>query len=123
MINGSLLDAGTSIYRKPPSSEVNAAWEYIAHQLPHATSREDVVRLRKDPSKTVRWQEEWGFGPETYIAELDIVHTVHCLNAVLRRRDVHWRHYFGDRYLWQVSRTTSNTYGSLHSYRFAKLDV
>ncbi|KAG6039347.1 hypothetical protein E4U41_002847 [Claviceps citrina] len=95
-INGSLLDHGHSIYRQAPSAEVDAAWEAISHQLPHAISRDDVVRLGKNPARTARWPAEWGFGPDAYIAELDIVHTVHCLNAV--RRDVHWRHYFGRRY-------------------------
>ncbi|KAG5979808.1 hypothetical protein E4U55_004745 [Claviceps digitariae] len=95
-INGSLLDRGESIYRQPPSAEVDAAWESITNQLPHAIRREDVLRLGKDPDRTAKWPPEWGFGNDAYIAELDIVHTVHCLNAV--RRDVHWRHYFGDRY-------------------------
>ncbi|KAG5926712.1 hypothetical protein E4U42_003013 [Claviceps africana] len=95
-INGSLMDRGDSIYRQPPSAAVDAAWESIAEQLPHAISREDVIRLGKDPDRTAKWPPEWGFGPDAYIAELDIVHTVHCLNAI--RRDVHWRHYFGRRY-------------------------
>ncbi|KAG6043872.1 hypothetical protein E4U39_004042 [Claviceps sp. Clav50 group G5] len=95
-INGSLLDRGESIYRQAPSAEVDAAWDLITNQLPHAISSEDVLRLGKDPKKTAKWPSEWGFGSDAYIAELDIVHTVHCLNAV--RRDIHWRHYFGDRY-------------------------
>jgi len=55
-----------------------------------------VVRLGKDPSKAARFPDDWGFGPEAYMAELDVMHTIHCLNAV--RRDVHWRHYFGEKY-------------------------
>ncbi|KAG6063532.1 hypothetical protein E4U32_001173 [Claviceps aff. humidiphila group G2b] len=77
-------------------AEVEAAWDFITDQLPHAISSQDVLRLGKDPNKTAKWPSEWGFGSDAYIAELDIVHTVHCLNAV--HRDVHWRHYFGDRY-------------------------
>ncbi|KAG6284533.1 hypothetical protein E4U45_000916, partial [Claviceps purpurea] len=95
-INGSLLDRGESIYRQAPSAEVDAAWDLITHQLPHAISSQDVLRLGKDPKRTAKWPSEWVFGSDAYIAELDIVHTVHCLNAV--RRDVHWQHYFGDRY-------------------------
>ncbi|KAG6025390.1 hypothetical protein E4U40_002690 [Claviceps sp. LM458 group G5] len=87
---------GESIYRQAPSAEVDSAWDLITNQLPHAISSEDVLRLGKDPKKTAKWPSEWGFGSDAYIAELDIVHTVHCLNAV--RRDIHWRHYFGDRY-------------------------
>lgn len=95
-INGSLLNSGDSIFQQPPSPEVDAAWEAITHQYPHVITTEDVIRLGKDPTRTARWPEDWGFGPDAHIAELDIIHTVHCLNAV--RRDVHWRHYFGDRY-------------------------
>lgn len=96
IINGSLLNRDSSIYRQPPSPKVDAAWERITHQFPHAISSEDVRRLGKDPSKTAKWPEDWGFGPDAHVAELDIIHTVHCLNAV--RRDIHWRHYFADRY-------------------------
>ncbi|KAM3562391.1 hypothetical protein ARSEF4850_002781 [Beauveria asiatica] len=95
-INGSLLDRESSIYRQPPSPAVDAAWESITHQLPHSITAADVRRLGKDPSKTARWPAEWGFGPDAYVAELDIIHTVHCLNAL--RRDIHWRYYFADRY-------------------------
>jgi hypothetical protein len=95
-INGSLLDLGDSIYRQPPSPDIDAAWESFTHQLPHVISTEDVLRLGKDPTRTARWPEDWGFGPEAHVAELDIVHTIHCLDAI--RRDVHWRYYFADRY-------------------------
>ncbi|CCE30871.1 uncharacterized protein CPUR_04721 [Claviceps purpurea 20.1] len=82
-INGSLLDRGESIYRQAPSAEVDTAWDLITNQLPHAISSQDVLRLGKDPKKTAKWPSEWGFGSDAYIAELDIVHTVHCLNANL----------------------------------------
>ncbi len=40
--------------------------------------------------------KNWGFGPDAHVAEFDILHTIHCLNAI--RRDVHWLHYIKDRY-------------------------
>ncbi|KAK1969087.1 hypothetical protein LY78DRAFT_745305 [Colletotrichum sublineola] len=95
-VNGSLLNMDNSIFRAPPSPEVDAAWERISSLMPHVISTEDVVRLGKDPSKTARYPEDWGFGPDAHVAELDILHTIHCLNAI--RRDVHWRHYFIDDY-------------------------
>ncbi|KAK3900026.1 hypothetical protein C8A05DRAFT_17618 [Staphylotrichum tortipilum] len=95
-VNGTLLDTDHSIFRQPPSPQVDAAWDRIGSLLPHVISRADVVRLGKDPSKAARFPEDWDFGPEAYMAELDVMHTIHCLNAI--RRDVHWRHYFGDRY-------------------------
>ncbi|KAF1738036.1 hypothetical protein CRV24_003665 [Beauveria bassiana] len=95
-VNGSLLNMDHSLFRSPPSPEVDAAWERVSSLMPHVISTDDVVRLGKDPSQTARWSEDWGFGPEAHVAELDVLHTIHCLNAV--RRDVHWKHYFGDDY-------------------------
>ncbi|KAH7082624.1 hypothetical protein BKA63DRAFT_403231, partial [Paraphoma chrysanthemicola] len=95
-IKGSLLDMGQSIFRSPPSPAVDEAWERVSSLMPHAISTEDVIKLGKDPSRTARWPESWGFGPDAHIAELDVLHTIHCLNAI--RRDVHWQHYFGDIY-------------------------
>lgn len=95
-VNGTLLDTDHSIFRQPPSPEVDAAWARIGSLLPHVINTEDVVRLGKDPSKVARFPEDWGYGPEAYMAELDVMHTIHCLNAI--RRDVHWKHYFADRY-------------------------
>ncbi|KAL2260169.1 hypothetical protein VTK26DRAFT_5928 [Humicola hyalothermophila] len=95
-VNGTLLDMDHSIFRQPPSPEVDAAWERIGSLLPHIITAQDVVRLGKDPSKVARLTEDWGYGPEAYLAELDVMHTIHCLNAI--RRDVHWKHYFGDQY-------------------------
>ncbi|OAA55689.1 hypothetical protein ISF_07794 [Cordyceps fumosorosea ARSEF 2679] len=95
-VNGTLLDRADSIYRRPPSPEVDAAWAAITHQLPHVIRTADVLRLGKDPSKTARWPAEWGFGADAHIAELDLVHTVHCLDTL--RKDIHWRYYFGGKY-------------------------
>ena len=64
--------------------------------MPHVISADDVVRLGKDPSTTAKWPEDWGFGSDAHIAELDVLHTIHCLNAI--RRDVYWRYYFIDDY-------------------------
>jgi hypothetical protein len=64
--------------------------------MPHVISSEEVVKLGKDPSKAARLPEDWGFGPNAHIVEVDIMHTIHCLNAI--RRDIHWRYYFKDDY-------------------------
>ncbi|KAI6914407.1 hypothetical protein KC318_g192 [Hortaea werneckii] len=95
-VNGTLLYMDNSVFRGPPSPEVDAAWERISSLLPHVVSTEEVVKLGKDPSRTARWPADWGFGPDAHIAELDVLHTIHCLNAI--RRDVHWQYYFKDEY-------------------------
>jgi hypothetical protein len=95
-VNGSLLNLDNSIFRAPPSPQVDEAWQWICSLMSYVISTEDVVRLRKDPSTTARYPEDWGFGPGAHVAELDILQTIHCLDAI--RRDVHWRHYFIDDY-------------------------
>ena len=96
-VNGTLLDTDHSVFRQPPSPEVDMAWERIGDLSPHVISREDVIRLGKDPSKAAKLpDEDWHLGPDSYLAELDVFHTIHCLNAI--RRDVYWKHYFGKDY-------------------------
>lgn len=95
-VNGSLLNRDNSIFRSPPSPEVDEAWDRIGSLKPHAISADDVIRLGKDPWTTAKYPEDWGFGPDAHMAELDTLHTIHCLNAI--RRDVYWRHYFIDDY-------------------------
>lgn len=50
---------GPSIYRKRPSSEVDAAWTYLHKgNRNHLISAEEVRRLRKDPDVAIRAPEE-----------------------------------------------------------------
>lgn len=77
----------SSIFRAPPSPEVDKAWARIGSLAPHVMSGADVEKLGKDSSMTARFTEGFGFGNDAHIAELDVLHTIHCLNAI--RRDVH----------------------------------
>lgn len=65
--------------------------------MPQVVSTEDVVKLGKDPSKTARYGADWGFGADAHVAELNVLHTIHYLNAI--RRDVHWKYYYGEVHL------------------------
>lgn len=86
----------SSIFRAPPSPEVDKAWARIGSLAPHVMSGADVEKLGKDSSMTARFTEGFGFGNDAHIAELDVLHTIHCLNAI--RRDVHWRYYYLEKY-------------------------
>ncbi|KAH0423427.1 hypothetical protein CcaCcLH18_12209 [Colletotrichum camelliae] len=86
-VNGSILNLDNSIFRRAPSPEVDEAWERISSLMPHVISTDDFVRLGKYPLTTARFAQDWGFGPEVHVAELDVLHTIHCVNAI--RRDVH----------------------------------
>ncbi|KAI1201514.1 hypothetical protein F5X97DRAFT_331253 [Nemania serpens] len=81
-INASLADEDDSIWRKPPSPEVDAAWDRVARLGYHAVTSADVVALGKDPEMTVRAPAEWGLGEDAHIIQLDVTHQIHCLNAV-----------------------------------------
>jgi hypothetical protein len=77
-----------TIYRGAPSPEVDDAWDSISEIGPVLITSEDVRRLGKDPAKTVRAPEHWGYGPDAHLAQVDGQHQLHCLN-VLRK----WAHY------------------------------
>lgn len=58
--NASLFNSPYSIYKDDPSPSVDAAWEAIAETPVLAISREDIVRMGKDPDYTVAIPEEFG---------------------------------------------------------------
>ena len=95
-VNGTLLNTHNSIYRQPPSPEVDAAWERLGNIDATSISSADVLALGKDVSKVAKYPDDFGLGPDAYVAELDVLHQIHCLNAL--RRDVYFSHYFGSKY-------------------------
>lgn len=58
--NASFYNTPCSIYKDDPSPEVDAAWEAIAETPVLAISREDVIRMGKDPDYVVGIPEEFG---------------------------------------------------------------
>ena len=59
-VYGPLFNDPESIYRLEPSEEVDAAWETISQVGLFAISGEEVVKLGKDPLKTVKLSEDMG---------------------------------------------------------------
>ncbi|KAK6536672.1 hypothetical protein TWF281_000893 [Arthrobotrys megalospora] len=93
-INGSLFPGrNPPIFRLPPSPEVDEAWESVSHVAMFGISTQDVIKLGKDPSKTVRLPESLGFPPDTHLAQFDSIHQIHCLNAL--RKAVFFDYYYG----------------------------
>ena len=87
-IDGALFTPDNpSIYRQEPSPEVDAAWVELELIRAIPISADDVVRLGKDPSIAARFPEDIGFGPDAYMAQIDVFHQIHCVN-VLRRLSV-----------------------------------
>ena len=81
-----------NIYRGPPSEEVDAAWEAISDVGVVTITGEDVRKVGKDTSKSVKAPEQWGLGDDAYLAQIDGQHRIHCLNIL--RKWMHYDHYF-----------------------------
>jgi hypothetical protein len=58
-MNGSLWNEPYSVFRGDPSPEVNAAWNRVADVKWFTISSEEVLRLGKDPTRTVKVPESW----------------------------------------------------------------
>jgi hypothetical protein len=84
------------IYRQPPSDEVDAAWSRLANIRPIAITREDVLRLGKDPKQASKWPQSFGFGSDSYIGRIDVFHQIHCLDTL--RREANFDYYYRHRY-------------------------
>ncbi|RAL17387.1 oxidase ustYa family protein [Aspergillus homomorphus CBS 101889] len=96
-MNGTLLEPDPlPIYRQPPSPEVDAAWNRLANINPITISRDDVVKLGRDPEQAAKWPESFGFGSEAYIGRIDVFHQIHCLDWL--RREAYFDHYYGKKW-------------------------
>ena len=59
-IQGTLFNEDNLLLRAAPSPEVDAAWEALTDVGVVIITGEEVLRLGKDPSKTVKAPPEWG---------------------------------------------------------------
>ncbi|KAF1350502.1 hypothetical protein EJ07DRAFT_84760, partial [Lizonia empirigonia] len=80
--NASLYNVPYSICKDNPSPSVDAAWEKIADTPILIISRDDVVRMGKDPEDAVEVPSEFGYGADKFFAVNDGQHLIHCLNEV-----------------------------------------
>ncbi|GAW20493.1 hypothetical protein ANO14919_099990 [Xylariales sp. No.14919] len=75
-----------SIARLPPGPEADAAWKRFEEIRTVVISKSDVQRMGKDLTKAATFpDEQWGFGEDAYMGQLDIVHQLHCLNSLRKR--------------------------------------
>lgn len=81
-VNATLANEGNWIWRRPPSPEVDAAWERVALQGYHTVTTKDIIALGRDPEMTIRAPLDWGLGPDAHVVQLDMSHLIHCLNVV-----------------------------------------
>ncbi len=72
-----------SMVRIPPRPEVEDHWEMYEEMLPFPITREDVIKLGKDPETAAKFDDAyWGLGDDAYMAQLDVMHHIHCLNTL-----------------------------------------
>ena len=77
--------ANPSFSRLEPGPEADAAWQKLESKSTDVfpISRQDVINLGKDPETVARFpDEDWGMGSDAYVASLDTLHKMHCLNEV-----------------------------------------
>jgi protein tyrosine phosphatase len=75
-LNGTLFPLPEiSIARQEPSAENDAAWHQFEKVLTHVVTREQIIKLGKDPEKVARFDDEyWGMGDDAYMVQLDVMH-------------------------------------------------
>jgi Domain of unknown function (DUF3328). len=83
-------DHNLSIYRQLPSPHVDAAWDRISTLGQVFLTTEEVVKLGKDPTMTVRDNDH----PEMHIGLVNAFHEIHCLNVL--RQNLHRDYYWPD---------------------------
>ncbi|KAG4443326.1 hypothetical protein IFR05_001195 [Cadophora sp. M221] len=89
------------IYRGRPSPEVDAAWERISHIGMHALTKQEVTDIGKNATECAKTMPDWGYGPDTYMSEIDVFHQLHCLDALRRTNVLNYDYYWGSIYNYE----------------------
>ncbi|KAI1410527.1 hypothetical protein F5Y13DRAFT_201982 [Hypoxylon sp. FL1857] len=87
-----------AIYMGKPSKDVDDAWNRIEDNMIFGITRDDVVRIGKDPGISVKFNPEWGQGDDLYMAEVDVFHQIHCLNSLRKALIFNYEYYYYDLY-------------------------
>lgn len=76
MLNGTLFALPeVSVAREEPSAENDAAWAQYEKVLTHVVTREQIIKLGKDPDTVARFDDEyWNMGDDAYMVQLDVMH-------------------------------------------------
>jgi len=84
MINGTFFaKPEVSIAREEPGPENDAAWHQYEKVLTHVVTREEIIKLGKDPDTVARFDDHyWGLGNDAYMVQMDVMHQIHCLNLL-----------------------------------------
>ena len=82
--NGSLFPGeNPSVWRMKPGQQLDAAFESMERIKVFPITKEQVIKLGKDPSTVVMFDDSyWHLGDNAYMGSLDAQHQVHCLNVL-----------------------------------------
>lgn len=82
-MNGTLWPSKNhSWMRAEPSPEIEEMWEVYEPKDVFSITRDDVVKLGKDPDTVVKFDARFGVGDDAYMASFDMLHKTHCLNEL-----------------------------------------
>lgn len=83
-VNGTFFTPeNPSIARQKDSPELTAAWDDLNHMRTHVITKQDVIKMGKDPETVARFDNDyWGLGDDAYMAQMDVFHKLHCLDLL-----------------------------------------
>ena len=83
-VNGTFYPSDQpSIARQMPNPEADSVWEDYELVRPVRLTKSQVIQMGKDPAGVSKYDDEdWGFGDDAYVGDLDVFHQLHCLNTL-----------------------------------------
>ncbi|KAG4413921.1 hypothetical protein IFR04_012936 [Cadophora malorum] len=85
-------DGGPTIWRAPPSPEVDEAWDRMVIEDLWPVSQSEIKKMWKDHTVIAKLPAE--YGDDAYVAKAAVFHNIHCLNSL--RKAIHKDYYFPD---------------------------
>jgi hypothetical protein len=75
-LNGTLFaKPEVSIAREEPGAKNDAAWAQYEEVLTHVLTREQILKLGKNPETVARFDNDyWGMGDDAYMVQMDVMH-------------------------------------------------
>jgi hypothetical protein len=84
LINGTLFPPKhRDVGRQMPNPDADRVWDEWSTADVIAISRDDILRMGKDPLTAAKLEHsDWGLGEDKYAGIFDVYHHLHCLNAL-----------------------------------------
>ncbi|KAI8955034.1 hypothetical protein F4801DRAFT_603558 [Xylaria longipes] len=96
-----ILESNESIWRQSPSDEVDLEWERVTDVAILEITRDQLIKLGKDPVSAVRTPPEWISSGESregdderYPAIIDGMHLLHCFNSMRKSLYHNYKFYY-----------------------------